>query len=336
MLGRILSASIGRPVRDKWPGCLRISVSATIHTWHEKGCIDSNGSSVSAAYVRRENAYGICNRFCIADSAFLSTFAKHGSVSSSSGGSGGDDGSSSDSESSDESISGSDESSSDSESCDEIVSDDDYSSGETSSSDSDVTSDEVFSDVLSSDDETGSTAANEHHTSSLGSQHVQPKTVKLSDFRRTEDGGIIIHSDVQFDEEEALSNAKDTDKVKSYDLQTLLHNIQRSQARKESAVVREDRTTMMSVEELVDFLREQNARDIVVIELPRELDYVKYFVTCCGAGSRHLGRMADNLVSEVCTCLCISGGAPQGGRGGGLRPPPPPPPQLWATIQRGA
>ena len=55
----------------------------------------------------------------------------------------------------------------------------------------------------------------------------------------------------------------------------------------------------MDIEELVEFLREENASDICVINVPLTLDYVNYFVVCSGFGARHLRRMADGLVAEV-------------------------------------
>ena len=60
------------------------------------------------------------------------------------------------------------------------------------------------------------------------------------------------------------------------------------------------RSTPMDIEELVEFLRDENASDICVIRVPPYLDYVDYFVVCNGFGARHLRRMADGLVAEVC------------------------------------
>lgn len=59
------------------------------------------------------------------------------------------------------------------------------------------------------------------------------------------------------------------------------------------------RSTPMNIEELVEFLQDENASDICVIRLPPHLDYVDYFVICSGFGGRHLGRMANGLVTEV-------------------------------------
>ena len=59
------------------------------------------------------------------------------------------------------------------------------------------------------------------------------------------------------------------------------------------------RSAPMDIEELVEFLRDENASDICVIRVPPHLDYVDYFVVCSGFGARHLRRMADGLVAEV-------------------------------------
>ena len=58
----------------------------------------------------------------------------------------------------------------------------------------------------------------------------------------------------------------------------------------------------MDIDELVEYLREENALDICVISVPSSLDYVDYFVVCSGYGARHLRKMADGLVAEVCDC----------------------------------
>ena len=58
----------------------------------------------------------------------------------------------------------------------------------------------------------------------------------------------------------------------------------------------------MEIDELVDYLKEENAIDICVIRVPPAMDYVNYFVVCSGFGARHLRRMADGLVAEVNNC----------------------------------
>ena len=59
------------------------------------------------------------------------------------------------------------------------------------------------------------------------------------------------------------------------------------------------RSAPMDIEELVQFLRDENASDICVIRVPPHLDYVDYFVVCSGFGGRHLQRMAGGLAAEV-------------------------------------
>ena len=61
----------------------------------------------------------------------------------------------------------------------------------------------------------------------------------------------------------------------------------------------ERRSSPMEIEELVDYLHEENASDVCVISVPPSLDYVNYFVVCSGFGTRHLRRMADGLIAEV-------------------------------------
>ena len=59
------------------------------------------------------------------------------------------------------------------------------------------------------------------------------------------------------------------------------------------------RTSGMNIDELVEFLRQENARDICVMKVPPEREYVEYFVVCGGLGTRHIRTMADNLAAEV-------------------------------------
>ncbi len=131
-------------------------------------------------------------------------------------------------------------------------------------------------------------------------------TLDLSNLTWSDDG-IVIYPEIQFGtkkekDKPMLTPWKDktaTAKMQDCDIQSLLHNIQKSRLKKEQVVVRERRISVMTAEEMVEFLRKENARDIVVIELPPEVDYVRYFIVCSGMGSRHIGRMADNLVAEV-------------------------------------
>ena len=151
-------------------------------------------------------------------------------------------------------------------------------------------------------------------------------SINLSDLPRTKDGGILVYPDIHLhgrqvthsrdkphpQDIEDLTDEHTATPRKEHDLHSLLYNIQKSHMKQELAE-EERRTTAMSVEELVDFLKEGNARDICVIELPPELNYVRYFVICSGMGSRHIGRMADDLqaevggsgVGQVCCCACL-------------------------------
>ena len=96
--------------------------------------------------------------------------------------------------------------------------------------------------------------------------------------------------------------------IKDYDLTQLLENIQEAQLTGSLSThktglatrQREFRTSPMTIDDLVEFLREERAQDICVINVPPEREYVKYFVTCTGQGVRHIRRMADSLVAEVC------------------------------------
>ena len=61
--------------------------------------------------------------------------------------------------------------------------------------------------------------------------------------------------------------------------------------------------TLDNMDELVQFLREENGRDICVIRVPPEREYVEYFVVCSGLGTRHIHTMADNLAAEASRLL---------------------------------
>ena len=96
----------------------------------------------------------------------------------------------------------------------------------------------------------------------------------------------------------------------SYNLQELLDRIARAQLQKDEQLVENRvklktkrpkfrRTSLLSIDELVNFLREQKAHDICVLKIPPEREYVEYFVVCSGLGTRHIRVMADCLVAEV-------------------------------------
>ena len=92
-----------------------------------------------------------------------------------------------------------------------------------------------------------------------------------------------------------------------YSLEKLLRNVQKARLREDreqdkTVTVKSkkvQRSTPMTISELVEFLREENAKEICVIRVPPEREYVNYLVTCAGTGTRHIGRMADSLAWEV-------------------------------------
>ena len=51
-------------------------------------------------------------------------------------------------------------------------------------------------------------------------------------------------------------------------------------------------TGVFDVQEVVDLLRDEKARDICVIVVPPELKYVSYLVIVTGHSTRHLRAMA--------------------------------------------
>ena len=127
-----------------------------------------------------------------------------------------------------------------------------------------------------------------------------------------EDDGIVIYTDKEFltkRQQKIMQRRKpkleDIDgtapeaTVDQFNLRSLLQNIQRQQDKLRDKDHKPQRTAAMSIEELVEFLRQDNARGICVIAVPPEKDYVTYFVVCSGTGSRHIGRMADHLANEV-------------------------------------
>ena len=154
-------------------------------------------------------------------------------------------------------------------------------------------------DTTNASDVTRLSTSPPQRSSAVPGENEASQTVNLSDFPRSENDGIRTHSEDHMTDTPKHSPEEHPYRQGRYDLHSLLHNIQRSRAEKSSRVVGGERTSMMEIEELVEFLRQQNARDVVVIELPPDLDYVKYFVVCSGVGTRHIGRIADSLVAEV-------------------------------------
>ena len=92
-----------------------------------------------------------------------------------------------------------------------------------------------------------------------------------------------------------------TGKTTGYDLKKLLENIsvlKSAEADKEGdgkSTEKPRRTTPMSIGELVEFLRSENAQEICVVNVPPEM----HSVTCSGKGLRHISKIAHSLVDEV-------------------------------------
>ncbi len=132
-----------------------------------------------------------------------------------------------------------------------------------------------------------------------------------------EDDGIVIYTDKEFLTKRHQKNLhltghqaieEDSDAVSSpdqFNLRSLLQNIQRQRDEREKKDQRPPRTSVVSVEELVELLKKDSAMDVCVIAVPPEMDYVEYFVICSGTGSRHIGRMADHLAEEVSEFICM-------------------------------
>ncbi|XP_034985408.2 mitochondrial assembly of ribosomal large subunit protein 1 [Zootoca vivipara] len=55
-------------------------------------------------------------------------------------------------------------------------------------------------------------------------------------------------------------------------------------------------SSVFSIDHMVSLLRQENAKDICVIELPPELKYSNYFIIVSGSSPRHLHAMAHYLV----------------------------------------
>ena len=110
---------------------------------------------------------------------------------------------------------------------------------------------------------------------------------------------------------DAKSDPGEDRRVGGYSLDELLERIAQAQQEKDEQLSDVSRTksakrqrksqyaTVMNIHELVEFLRRENARDICVIKVPPEWEYVDYFIVCGGLGTRHIRTMADNLAAEV-------------------------------------
>ena len=82
------------------------------------------------------------------------------------------------------------------------------------------------------------------------------------------------------------------------DVEKLLTNIQmeREKGKRRGYVQRQE---LFTIQELFQYLKEENGKEICVIQVPPTLQYVSYFVTCIGNSSRHIKQMAENLCYQV-------------------------------------
>lgn len=75
----------------------------------------------------------------------------------------------------------------------------------------------------------------------------------------------------------------------------LAEGIEEEETEVEELVLERGRTGVFDIEELVEFLREENARDIVVIQVPPEIKYVSYMVVVTSLSQRHINALAETI-----------------------------------------
>ena len=68
-------------------------------------------------------------------------------------------------------------------------------------------------------------------------------------------------------------------------------------------------TGVFDVNELVTVLREENGRDICVIAVPKEMNYVDHLVLVTGRSTRHITALAEYVRWLVSVSMygCVSG-----------------------------
>lgn len=54
-----------------------------------------------------------------------------------------------------------------------------------------------------------------------------------------------------------------------------------------------------SIDFVVNLLRQENAKDICVIQIPPEIKYCNYFIVVSGSSTRHLHAMAHYMLKMV-------------------------------------
>lgn len=126
------------------------------------------------------------------------------------------------------------------------------------------------------DDNTDNKKIDDSKTKSLGSW-TQYATQKYERF--AEKSSHIIYD---FDEEQ----------------KRLQEGIETKEEHEEELFLERGVTGVFDVEELIDLLREENAKDIVVIKVPREMKYVNYFVIVTSKSQRHINALSQ-LVHRV-------------------------------------
>ena len=57
---------------------------------------------------------------------------------------------------------------------------------------------------------------------------------------------------------------------------------------------------VFEIDELVHLLKEENAQDLCIIQVPKEKRYVDYLVIASGRSTRHLSSLASDIKWIVC------------------------------------
>ncbi|XP_013910438.1 PREDICTED: mitochondrial assembly of ribosomal large subunit protein 1 [Thamnophis sirtalis] len=64
----------------------------------------------------------------------------------------------------------------------------------------------------------------------------------------------------------------------------------------ESSISSDPVSSVFSLDDMVSLMKQENAKDICVINLPPEIKYSSYFIICSGSSARHLHAMAQYLL----------------------------------------
>ncbi|XP_026562182.1 mitochondrial assembly of ribosomal large subunit protein 1 isoform X1 [Pseudonaja textilis] len=76
-----------------------------------------------------------------------------------------------------------------------------------------------------------------------------------------------------------------------------LQNVQEvDRGEQESSISSDPVPSVFSIDDMVSLMRQENAKDICVINLPPEIKYSNYFIIASGSSARHLHAMAQYLV----------------------------------------